>query len=80
MKLNHLTLPQLKALAAKAGSSLKYLQHLATGRRQASAAMAGAIEKASGGEITRDTLCAACKSCPHFKASRKPAVNLEKLK
>jgi DNA-binding transcriptional regulator YdaS (Cro superfamily) len=71
MKLSQLSLADLKTLAKRAGTSLKYAQHLATGRRHASAAMAGAIEKASGGEITRDTLCAACKSCPHLKASRK---------
>lgn len=71
MKLNHMTLPQLKALAVKAGSSLKYLQHLSSGRRQASAAMAGVIEKASGGEVGRETLCAACKSCPYLKKCRK---------
>ena len=73
MKLTYLSLPELRELAKRAKTTTKYLQHLATGRRQASAAMAGAIEKASGGEITRDTLCAACKSCPHLKNSRKPA-------
>jgi len=65
------TLDDLRALAAKAGTSLKYVQHIASGRRQASAAMAGAIEKASGGDVGRETLCAACKSCPYLKACRK---------
>lgn len=73
MKLNHLTLTELRDLAKRANTTLKYVQHIASGRRQASAAMAGAIEKASGGEIGRETLCAACKSCPHLKTSRKLA-------
>ena len=71
MKLNHLTLPELKALATRAGTSLKYIQHIASGRRQASAAMAGAIEKASRGKVGRETLCAACESCPYLKKCRK---------
>lgn len=65
------SLADLQALAKRAGTSLKYVQHLAAGRRKASAAMAGAIEKASDGEVGRETLCTACKSCPHLKASRK---------
>lgn len=71
MKLSHLTLLELRDLAKRAGTSLKYVQHLASGRRQASATMAGAIEKASGGEVGRETLCAACRSCPYLKKCRK---------
>lgn len=71
MKLSHMTLADLRDLAKRAGTSFRYVQHIASGRRRASAAMAGAIEKASGGEIGRETLCAACKSCPYLKACRK---------
>lgn len=71
MKLSDLTLGQLRDLAARVPTTYSYLRHLAAGRRQASAEMAGRIEAATRGSVGRETLSAACKGCKYLKQCRK---------
>lgn len=66
---------QRATLAAKMRVALGTLDHIASGLRQASADMAGRIEKASvetlGVRITRESLCGACKRCDLARTARK---------
>lgn len=74
MKLTDLTPDQLKRLAAEAGTSLKYLQHIVASRRSASVRMAARLEAAGRRlklPLGRETLNADCKACPYLKACRK---------
>lgn len=71
MKLSDMTPDQLRALALRVPTTYDYLRHLAAGRRQASAEMAGLIEAASRGGVGRETLSPACKGCKYLKTCRK---------
>lgn len=56
-------------VAALAGTSVKYLDHIAKGRKQASAELAARLEEALVGigvvKINRGHLCEACSTCPY---------------
>ena len=75
--LRHSTLTQRRAFVRKAGISLTYLRELIQGERgrQASAAVAGAMERAARDlklpPIKREQLCPACRSCDLARIARK---------
>lgn len=53
-------------------SSRGYLNHIAAGRRNPSAEIAGRIETAVGSKVlTRADLCDACKQCPYYQKCQK---------
>ena len=63
MSLTDLTLTQRKRLAKLAKTSDKYLNHLQSGRRHASAELAIRLERGAarmGIDLPREELCAAC--------------------
>lgn len=62
-----------RAIAARAKTSDRMLQHIQVGRRQPSAMMAIRIERAAkklGLDIRRESLCSACRGCEAVKAWR----------
>src|SRR5574341_1240374 len=73
-KLSDLSTAQLEELADRADTSLKMLQHYASGRRRVSAARAGELERAAKRmklELRCEDVCAACKGCELAKKARK---------
>jgi DNA-binding transcriptional regulator YdaS (Cro superfamily) len=76
MKLSDITVAQRKRIAALAKTSDGALRHIQAGRRQASADMAIAVERAAkrvGLEIKREDLCAACGGCELARKARRGA-------
>ncbi len=71
MKLKDLKRDQLRALALRVPTSLRYLDHLAAGRRAPSVEMAIAIERASGGTVPRESFDVACKGCKYLRKCKK---------
>lgn len=74
MKISDLTPKQRATLAPLVPTSPDVLRHIASGARQPSAAMAGAIEVAAkkiGLPLRREDLCAACGNCSLARAARK---------
>lgn len=73
--LDNATGDEIDALAHHACVAPAYIRHVALGRRNASAELAGRIEaglKKMGYEsITRADLNSACRECPYFKACPK---------
>lgn len=64
-----------RLFAAKSGISLTYLRELMKKRRQASAGVASAMEKAARDmglpPLTREQLCDACRRCDLAKKARR---------
>ena len=69
---------EIKRLAKAANTTPNYLRHMAAGRREPSAQMAGQIEKATREiekgkhglrlpAITRGEINIACAKCPYYK-------------
>lgn len=56
---------QRERIALKAGTSVGYLIQVATGARNASAALAAELEKAGG--PPREHTCETCSKCPHAR-------------
>lgn len=74
MNLQDLTPDQLADLAERVDSSLKTLQHYASGRRQPSAARAIELERAAKKmklDLKRESMCDACRGCDLAKKARK---------
>ena len=72
--IDNATQSEIDKLAVLASTSPAYLRHIATGRREASAEMAGRIEKGTATisreglpAVKRGDLSDACKSCPYYK-------------
>lgn len=59
-----------RSLARAVKSSVSTLRHVVYGQRAASADLAGRIETALGGELTRGDLCATCRACVYFKGEK----------
>lgn len=74
MKIIEIQVAQRKRLARLTGTTDKFLQHLQSGRRSASADMATRIEKSAkrmGLDVPRESLCAACGRCDLARKARK---------
>lgn len=56
-----------RSLAQAVKSSVSTLRHVVYGQRAASADLAGRIESALNGELTRGDLCETCRACVYFK-------------
>lgn len=65
-----LTPVQLRAVAVKVPTSVRYLQHIITGRRTPSVDMAVAIEIATRGVVPRESFNVACKNCKYLKSCK----------
>jgi len=72
MKLKDLKRDQLRALAARVPTSLRYLDHLIASRRAPSVEMAIKIEQASGGTVPRESFRALpCARCKYLRECKK---------
>ena len=70
-RLRLLTRATLRTLAKRIGTSLRYLDHLAAGRRTPSVEMAIKIEVASRGAVPRESFDVACKGCKYLRECKK---------
>jgi hypothetical protein len=62
--LSKATAAEKRQVAKSAGTSVKYLENIAAGRRSPSAGLAQRLAKASGGALLQQELCHACGQCP----------------
>jgi len=72
---------ELVTLAVAAGTTRRYLYHLASGKRRASAELAGRLEDAAAiitraskrrlPKLSRTALCTACATCPYATKCKK---------
>lgn len=72
-KLADITPETRRAIAVRAKTSDRMLQHIQVGRRQPSAMMAIRIERAAkklGLDIRRESLCSACRGCDLARKAR----------
>lgn len=63
--LKHHTPDEKRTLAKRAKTSVPYLEHIAAGRRTASAAFAIRLEQAGGPR--QNKICTACARCPYYQ-------------
>lgn len=68
--LSDLSPDQLRAVAAKVPTSVRYLQHIVAGRRHPSVDMAVAIENATRGAVPRESFDVPCKGCKYLKSCK----------
>jgi hypothetical protein len=66
-----LTPDQLRAVAVKIPTSVRYLQHIVAGRRTPSVDMAVAIENATRGAVPRESFASLpCARCKYLKSCK----------